>query len=143
MPRVRACHQVIALWWAVVLMLMIPGGVLVCVIFALPIVTPFTSRAVVVNCTASPTAIVCLGAVMMTENTDGAGGSLAPQAVRMSVVATIAAVLMKPLVSAQGLRPSSRPSLPLYVVVPGHATSSTTRRSSHHVLSESRCVDSR
>ena len=32
--------------------------------------TPFTSRATVVSCTASPIAIVCFGAVMTTDRTD-------------------------------------------------------------------------
>ena len=62
-------------------------------IFAFEIVTPFTSRATVVSCTASPTAIVCFGAVMVTDRTDGLEG-LSEQAVRNIAAARITAVLM-------------------------------------------------
>ena len=81
--------------------LTIPAGETVSVIFAPPIVTPFASRAVVVNCTGSPTAIVCFGAVITTENTDGNAGLLEPQAVSPNTVVRIAVVLAN-LMSPRG-----------------------------------------
>src|SRR5512144_3134623 len=77
----------------VVFTLTIPAGDAAYVIFAPPIVTPFASRAVVVNCTGSPTAIVCFGAVTTTENTDGDAGLLEPHAASTNVVARSPAVL--------------------------------------------------
>ena len=49
-------------------------GVAVYAIFAFATIRPFTSRATVVSCTASPTAIVCFGAVMRTDKTDTPAG---------------------------------------------------------------------
>jgi hypothetical protein len=74
-------------------------------IFAFATVTPFTSRATVVSCTASPIAIVCFGAVMVTDKIDGLDG-LSEQAVRNITAARIA-VLILPARSryAQWLRP--------------------------------------
>jgi quinol-cytochrome oxidoreductase complex cytochrome b subunit len=75
-------------------------------IVAFATVTPFTSRATVVSCTASPIAIVCFGAVMVTDRMGGLDG-LSEQAVRNIVAARIAAVLILPARSryAQWLRP--------------------------------------
>ena|SRR6476620_10661408 len=70
-------------------------GVAVYAIFAFATIRPFTSRATVVSCTASPTAIVCFGAVMRTDKTDTPAG-LSEQAVRSTVAARIAAVLIRP-----------------------------------------------
>jgi hypothetical protein len=75
--------------------LMTDAGDAVYVIFALGIVTPFTSRAVVVNCSTSPTAIVSFGAVMNTEKTATPAGS-PEHAVSSIVAARIAALLMVP-----------------------------------------------
>ena len=65
------------------------------VIFALGMVTPFTSRAIAVNCSDSPTAIVAFGAVMTTVRMGALTGSL-EHAVSSIVAASSAALLMNP-----------------------------------------------
>src|SRR5688572_19359661 len=59
-------------------------------------VSPFTSRAIAVSCTASPTAIVCLGAVSTTESTPGEDGLESPQPARTHAATIRYAVRMIP-----------------------------------------------
>src|SRR5688500_11576288 len=54
--------------------------------------SPSTPRAIAVNCTGSPTAIVCLGAVRTTDRTSGDDGSESPQADRTETAAVRTAV---------------------------------------------------
>src|SRR5262245_50956669 len=106
-------------------------------------VRPFTSRAIAVNCSDSPTAIVDFGAVMTTERMTGAFTESLEHAVSSIVAARSAALIMNPLLVATQAATEVVAGCATYWARQPHATPTGPRRVLSSRSSDSGCADSR
>ena len=123
--------------------LMTDVGDTVYAMLALGIVTPFTSRAIVVNCSISPTAIVRFGAVITTERIGALTGSL-EHAVKQYRCCQKGCPSHEPSFSLpERLRPRSSPAVQRIGHVNRTLHLQKPAAPCHSRSSDSKCADSR